>query len=81
VTDEEPRTSRQARDADGDGPALVLARCRLDGVGPLGVLVTWHPEPWPIWAAWLRRLGPDNWFAWWGTLPADAPQALVEPTP
>ena len=68
-------------DADDDGPVLLLTRCRLGGVGPVGVLVTWRPEPWPVWAAWLRRRGPDNWLAWWGPVPADAPPALVEPAP
>jgi hypothetical protein len=64
----------RARDADDDGPDLLLVRCRLDGVGPSGVLVTWQPEPWRVWRSWLHRLGPDAWLAWWGPLPTDTPQ-------
>lgn len=58
--------------ADRDGPELLFVRCRLDGVGPPGILVTWRPEPWRVWRSWLRRLGPDAWLAWWGPLPVDA---------
>lgn len=79
--DEEPRTSREPRDADDGGPVLLLTRCRLGGVGPVGVLVTYRPEPWPVWRSWLRRLGPDNWLAWWGPLPSDAPHLDPPKTP
>ena len=63
--------------ADRDGPELLLVRCRLGGTGPLGVLVVRRPRVWPIWEAWLRRLGPDNWLAWWEPLPATTPSPPV----